>query len=672
MENRQSQTVTQITQIDNDVTTWALPEGAIARLGSGIIADLSLSPDGESLVVATTMGCWLYELPTMKPVALWETERGMVSTISFSPNGQWIATSNWDGIIKMWETETQRCTAKIQGWYLHIHRRPHRTSQLAFSPDSQYLAASGNGYGDVYVWDAKTGMHVASFRVAGTPKKGERLPVRFPICFSPDGQCLAYVSGRISLAIRHIETKEHVARLNHFSQKHIHGLAFSPCGQFLAVSGQNTSTHRQNTELQVWDIEEETLEKTDSDYGGDRLIPAYSSDGTFRVADVYKDKVVLWDASRREKLDTFEYGRSAKKTFSFSYDGQQFAIATEREVRVWRADAPLTLVSDLKHTRMVRTLFFMQNSKTLVTGYTGESGIVFWDVAQKRARQTFSTYAGQCALSPCEEMLATTVGENGETIEVSRIASGAPIATLTKHQSYVTALAFSPTGEHLVSGDTEGNLSVWSVESWRELEEFNRHTKKIRRVALHPNDPRVITTSHDYTARVWDFESGEHLASLPLAEESDVSLYRGDQRQIRRILNRLRQGYSTKSSPRSITFSPSGDIIAGGMYREIRLWDATTYETRTVIIPPDTCQHPVVVIFSPCGRYLVSGSWWQEGQEKVSIRLWEVSTGENIATIWSHPTDVQDLAFSPDGTLLASGSYDGTILLWDMKPFIAS
>ena len=46
----------------------------------------------------------------------------------------------------------------------------------------------------------------------------------------------------------------------------------------------------------------------------------------------------------------------------------------------------------------------------------------------------------------------------------------------------------------------------------------------------------------------------------------------------------------------------------------------------------------------------------------MSIRLWDVVTGENIVTFWGHPTDVQDLAFSPDGTLLASGSFDGTIL----------
>ncbi len=666
MENRRTAIPALRSPDNTDVTTWELPDGAIARLGRGIIADLALSPSGESLVAATTMGCWLYELPTMQPIALWETERGLVSTVAFSPNGQWIATSNWDGIIRVWEAETQQCTAKIQGWSLHIQGWHLRTSQLAFSPDSQYLAASGKGYGDVYVWNTTTGMHVASFRVAGTPKKGERLPARFPLCFSPDGQYLAYVSGRITLAVRHIETKEHIALLNHFSRKHIHGLAFSPCGRFLAVGGQNTSTHRQNTELQVWNIDKETLEMKDSGYGGDRLIPAYSSDGTFRVADVYKDKVVLWDAFRREKLDTFEYGRSAKKTFRFSSDGQQFAIATEREVRVWRADAPLTLVSDLRHTRMVRTLFFMQNSKTLVIGYNGESGIVFWDIVQKRARQTFSTYAGQCALSPCEEMLATTVGENNETIEVLNVTSGTAIATLTKHQSYVTALAFSPNGEHLVSGDAEGNLSVWTVESWQESRELIGHTNGITAVAFHPNGSQVVTASRDHTARVWDIESGEQFGS-PSVEFTlaDASLYKGDSREIQRRLKRRAKVLGI----RTVTFSPCGNLIAGRLWGEIRLWDAATLEPCMGIILPESCSRVGVVVFSPCGQYLASGSWWNE-TDKVSIRVWEVATGENVHTIWSHPTDIQDLAFSPDGSLLASGSFDGTVLLWDMKPFI--
>ena len=120
-----------------------------------------------------------------------------------------------------------------------------------------------------------------------------------------------------------------------------------------------------------------------------------------------------------------------------------------------------------------------------------------------------------------------------------------------------------------------------------------------------------------------------------------------------------------------IVFSPDSTIIAGGLFREIRLWDAATYEIRMAIRVPQGCQRPEALTFSPYGRYLVSGASWQ-GTDKMSIRLWEVATGENIVTFWGHPTDVQDLAFSPDGTLLASGSFDGTILLWDMKPYLSS
>lgn len=530
-----------INRISNsDVSTWALPEGAIGRLGRGRINDLAFSPDGESVAVATTIGVWLYELATLEPIALWETERGLVSTVAFSPDGQWIATSNWDGVIKVWDAETQRCTAKIQG--------TRYRNALAFSSDSRYLAASGSGYGGAYVWDAKTGMHVASFKGGAPPKKGEQAPVRFLVHFSLDVQYLAYVAGRIKLAVRHIETKEHLALLS--PRKHIQGLSFSPCGRYLAVSSQNTSTNRQSTtELQVWNIDEETLEMADSDYGGDKLIPVYSSDGTLRVADLYKDKVILWDASRREQLDTFEYSGNARNAFRFSSDGQQFAIATECEMRVWHADAPLTVASHLEHTAgKVQTLFFMQDSKTLVSADGGKSGIMFWDVVQRRVRRTLSPANEKCVLSPCENMLAINVGENRETIEVLRAASGTPMTTLTEHKQAVTALAFSPTGEHLVSGDLEGNLCVWSVESWRELRKFIGHTTWITTLAFHPSGAKVATAARDYTARVWDFESGEQLASLPLFEASDVSLYRGDPRQIRRILNRLRQGYTDKSA----------------------------------------------------------------------------------------------------------------------------
>ena len=71
MENRNSFASVPHNIENEDVTTWALPEGAIARLGRGNIRDIVFSPDRHYLAVTTSIGLWWYEIATMSPIALW-------------------------------------------------------------------------------------------------------------------------------------------------------------------------------------------------------------------------------------------------------------------------------------------------------------------------------------------------------------------------------------------------------------------------------------------------------------------------------------------------------------------------------------------------------------------------------------------------------------------------
>ena len=152
-----------------------------------------------------------------------------------------------------------------------------------------------------------------------------------------------------------------------------------------------------------------------------------------------------------------------------------------------------------------------------------------------------------------------------------------------------------------------------------------------------------MSGSGDKTTRIWNCETGEEVTTLPLEKPLTT---------------------------RALAFSPCGSMIAGGMFGKIYLWCAEKM-TITRIIPQPEGSHKLYTLgFSPCGRYLASGTWWQEGMEKMAIRLWDVSTSENIHTFWGHTTDNEYLEFSPDGTILVSGSFDGTVLLWDVKPFI--
>ncbi len=63
MENRRIKTNLQSTLTNSDITTWELPDGAIARLGRGGLRNISFSPDGRYLAIATSIGCWLYDQP---------------------------------------------------------------------------------------------------------------------------------------------------------------------------------------------------------------------------------------------------------------------------------------------------------------------------------------------------------------------------------------------------------------------------------------------------------------------------------------------------------------------------------------------------------------------------------------------------------------------------------
>ena len=146
--------------MNDKVITWALPDKAIARFGRGCVRDLALSPDRKTLVVATYIGVWLYELSTVTPIHLWETERGMSCRLNFSPNGKWLAIGNSDETLKVWDVEQRKSITRIETSKIRFRSS---LSQVLFSNNSQYIATSEPLTGVVHIWHAETGEQIAEF-----------------------------------------------------------------------------------------------------------------------------------------------------------------------------------------------------------------------------------------------------------------------------------------------------------------------------------------------------------------------------------------------------------------------------------------------------------------------------------------------------------------------------
>ena len=658
MEDKKLGTPAPIGATGDDVMTWALPEGAIARFGRGSVRDMAFSPDGQYFAVGTSIGLWLYELPTLSPIALWNTERGMTDDVTFSPDSHRIVMRTFAGNLIVWNIQSGTFIAQMEEFDNQEICPP------VFSQDGQRLVAADYRMKNrkIYVWDSHTGKQVKETEIHHSYNV-------YPLCFSPDLSLLAgknsdpdnigrNIGDGDSITVWQVDTGEQIANITGYSER-VRKFCFSPCEQFLAVGGWQGTIH-------VWDVISGQLETSYTDYGESQMYPYFLPDGELITAAVSERKIEIWHVEKGEKLDEFEH-RGSRSAVHFSDSGTQLALANPCEIQIWtkgnNPDAH-TLLTLHGHISTMDTLVFSANEKTLASASWGDN-VLLWDIRSKRSyhpqSEKLPASSHNVYRSPSGKIIAINV--YGDNLNVLEVGKREPAAELTGLEGWLgRAKAFSPTGHRIASVDANDNIHIWECsggESWKKHttvindEEFIyglRHSPT--GLAFSPDGRRLasISRTRDWKAGLWDVDSGEQIVELPLTPLLKRRTYRG---------------YDT-----GIAFSPRGDIIAGGTWGEIMLWDATDGKTLMTLPQPEESQRPITLCFSPCGEYLASGAWWQGGLQKVPIRLWEVATGKNIVTFWGHTTDVQCFTFSQDGTLLVSGGHDGAIYLWDLKPYL--
>ena len=243
----------------------------------------------------------------------------------------------------------------------------------------------------------------------------------------------------------------------------------------------------------------------------------------------------------------------------------------------------------------------------------------------------------------------------------------------------VHSMVYSPMGNLIAVGTTYG-MQVVDAKTGRPVVMF---PQPFGGAAFSPDERTIASPGSIRTDLIslWDIESGQETGRLEgggraLAFSPDGSLLAGVASEFdedgnwianngfdialwslatRRKIAVLGRG----SHVRSLAFSPDGTTVAtGGGDEFIRLWDvASRREIATLTGHADAVQ---VVAFSPDGRTLASGG--SDGGAK----LWDVGAGQETATLAGHTDRVSAVVFSTDGETLATGSDDHTVRLWDI------
>jgi len=254
---------------------------------------------------------------------------------------------------------------------------------------------------------------------------------------------------------------------------------------------------------------------------------------------------------------------------------------------------------------------------------------------------------------------------------------GICVATLRGHSSdsWVYGVGFAPNGKLLASSASDGTVRLWDVESRKCVAALKRDSSSATYVRFVPPSGKLLAFNDDSNVRIWDAASRSCVATLTGHKKHAVSLdvspdgrllASGSDDTTVRIWNvesrhcvAMLTGH-TKSVV-SLSFSPDGHWLASGSGdTTIRIWDVEAHQcTITLEGHPHTVRY---LVFAPDSRTLASCSVLDR-----MIRLWDVKSGRRTpSTLKGHLDEVMCLDFHREGKLLASGSMDNTVGLWNV------
>ncbi|WP_238178367.1 WD40 repeat domain-containing serine/threonine-protein kinase [Calothrix sp. 336/3] len=234
----------------------------------------------------------------------------------------------------------------------------------------------------------------------------------------------------------------------------------------------------------------------------------------------------------------------------------------------------------------------------------------------------------------------------------------------------------------LASGHDDATIQLWNFQTKELINTLRGHSQAVKSLEFSPDGKYLASASDDKTIKLWDIHTNQEIytflghshcvKSVAFSPDSKI-LASGSWDKTIKLWN-LETGKlittlnGHKLAVTAITFSPSGNLLASAsLDRTVSLWKIPEsqnllqeYRDRPILSLIGHNWAVLSVAFSPNQKILATGS------EDNTIKLWNLNDGEIIATLTGHSWSVFSLAFSDDGKILISGSQDTTIKLWNV------
>lgn len=529
--------------------------------------------------------------------------KGWIKSISFSPDGTRIAVASSTGIW-IYDAHTGAELTLLAG-------HEGGVGSVSFSPDSKTLASGG--YREILLWDVETGKILKSF-------KGHKGWVGVGIF--EEGKTLLSASNYGSARMWDIATGRQKRIFRVTPSNVISRVFLSLIGREATSSYIHLDNFNDNGILAlgykngIIRLKDATTGKHLRTFKGhkDHVNQlSISPDGSILAVDIFNAPLSLWDVATGRQLKTLSEKGSLGGKFGFSKDGKTFIYQTAVDgIELWDVDSGTLRATLGGRMDGISALVFSPDAKRFVGG-NADGTIMFWDA------------------------------NTGE--ELSILTTG--------HIQALNALAFSRGGDILAGGYSK-TIHLWNTNTLTRISDPTTSTDKLTSLVFSP-DGNTVTSAGNFTFRkqkrdefrkesvlgelgIWDARTGQNISVFPIESHKGEAPVLPGQRNI-----------SSSSGGMGEYFRLMSVKMANGIKKNVKY------------------QIHGIAVFSQDGSMIAAAqnSDRATGDYRFSVFLWEVSSQKLRLVFKGHKKEIKALAFTADGKILASGSRDGTIRLWD-------
>jgi WD40 repeat protein len=272
-----------------------------------------------------------------------------------------------------------------------------------------------------------------------------------------------------------------------------------------------------------------------------------------------------------------------------------------------------------------------------------------------------------------KKCLMATGDSNGEV----RVYTGNKyqlIYSFNEHNDWVRSVTFCPFGKILASASEDKTIKLWDLESGKLIRTLAEHTDRVWSVAFSSYNKTLASSSGDNTVILWNYETGQRIQILPfdgvpwsvtfnntgdilaICVKHSVKLW--DLKE-NRLLNSL-DGH--EDTTRSAIFLNDETIASTGTDGCIRIWDIRDSERRSILNENENKTRIWSLALNPHDSEILA-----TGGDDGIVKLWNTRTRQLIKTLVGHDNWIRSVAFNPNDDTLVSVGEDQTLKIWDSK-----